>query len=257
MSTTPVVPSPSSTVAIEATVTKDITWIKAHALICLLAIALIAGSIIGGITLFEGLIERHDERVAATAQKAEGVDTAAQAALVAQLAQYRAEDTVRDAAQNTLIASLVSQMSQQHAATNKQVATDATLDAQAAGARLSGQTKAGPGDVTVVGDNITMSLPLTRIVVTDLDLLPQAQSDVTNLQGQLSAQQILTTDAKTELGTANGIIAADKVELLATVKGDNAACQVRVDKQADKDRKRGIWATIGGVIVGIVFRSAI
>lgn len=249
----------AETPSLVATVEKDITWIRGHAIVALLAVALIAGSIIGGVALFQSLIERHDARVAATQLQKEGVDTAAQAALVSQLAAEHADNVQRDAAQAALIQTLVAQMQQTRAATAKQVATDATLNAQAAGARLATQTNAGPGDVTVSNDTIALSLPLTRTVVADLDELTQAKSDVTNLTGQLGAQQTLTADAKTELGTANQVITADKVELIATIKADDSACVVKVntavDAQAKKDRKRGFWATIGGVITGVFLGS--
>ena len=254
MSTTgPAIPSTSPIVTIE----RDITWIRTHALIAILAVALIAGSIIGGIGLFESLIEKHDARVAAAQQAKEGVDTATTAALMAQLAQDRVNDATRDAANQALITSLIAQMKQRDAETAKQVTTDATLDAKNAGARLAMQTKASPTDVMVVNDTVTMSLPLTRIVVADLDELPQAESDLVNVQGQLQAQQILTNDSKVELADANKIIAADKVELIATIKADNDACNVRVDKQAKKDLKRGFWATIGGVLGGAILRSVL
>lgn len=239
------------------TIEKDITWVRAHVIVVLLAIALIAGSIIGGISLFESMIERHDARVAAAQLQKEGVDTATQAALVSQLNQDRAANTVRDAAQAVLMKSLISQMVQQHEVTDKQVAADATLNARAAADRLVLQTKASPSDVTVINDSVTMTLPLTRTVVADLDLLPQAQSDLTNLQGQLGAQKILTSDSKVELDTANKIIYADKVELIATIKADNAACDVRVDQQVAKDRKRGFWLTVVGVVGGFVLRGAL
>jgi phage FluMu protein gp41 len=239
------------------TIEKDITWIKGHVLVVLLAVALIAGSIIGGVSLFEGMVERHDERKAAEQQRKEGIDTATQAAFMAQLQQEHADNLARDAAQTTLINSLVAQMAQQRAATAKQLTTDSTLDAKAAAARLSLQTKAGPTDVTTSNDTVTMTLPITRTVVADLDLLTQAQSDVTNLQSQLGAQKILTSDSKVELADANKVIAADKTELIATIKGDNAACDLRVDKQADKDRKRGLFATIFGVLGGMILRGKI
>ena len=252
MSTTgPAIPSTSPIVTIE----RDITWIRTHALIAILAVALIAGSIIGGIGLFESLIEKHDARVAAAQQTKEGVDTATTAALMAQLAQDRVNDATRDAANQALITSLIAQMKQRDAETAKQVTTDATLDAKNAGARLAMQTKASPTDVMVVNDTVTMSLPLTRIVVADLDELPQAESDLVNVQGQLQAQQILTNDSKVELADANKIIAADKVELIATIKADNDACNVRVDKQAKKDLKRGFWASLGSFIGGTIVRS--
>ena len=245
--TTPATPVP--------TVARDIVWIRAHAIICLIAVCIIAGGIVGGVNLFERLIEKHDARMAAEQQQREGVDIATQSALVAQLNQYRATDATRDAAQTALIASLTTKMQQTQAATTKQVTVDATLDAQAAAARLVSQTKASPSDVMVTNNTVAMSLPLTRTVVSDLDTLSQSQSDVVNLQGQVAAQQTLTTDAKTELGTANQIIASDKTELIATVKADNAACDVRVDAQSAKDRKRGFWATLAGFAGGIILGS--
>jgi hypothetical protein len=231
---------------------QDIAWVKGHVLGVLLAVALIAGGIIGGISLFENLVEKHDARVAAQQLQKEGVDTTAQAALMTQLQQEHADSMARDAAQTTLINSLVSQMAQQRAATAKQVTTDASLDAKSAAARLVEQTHAYLTDVTVSNDTVTMTLPLTRTVVADLDLFVQAQSDVTNLQGQLAAEKILTSDAKVELATANNVITADKTELIATIKADNAACAVKVDQQASKDRKRGVWFGIASLIAGIV-----
>jgi hypothetical protein len=248
----PVTPIPA--VPVVSTVVRDLTWIRTHAIIALITVALIAGSIMGGVALFESLIEKHDERVAAKQLKAENVDTSAQQALLAELAQEHADNVQRDAAQTQLIQSLVAKMSQQRAATAKQVATDATLDATAAAQRLAGQVKAGPGDVTVANDLVTMSLPMTRNVVAELDQYTQAQSDVANLSAQLGAQQILTSDAKVELATANQVIAADKTELIATIKADNAACDVKLDKQAAKARKRTFWtvlATAAGM--GILF----
>ena len=177
-------------------INKDIAWIRGHIIIALLTVALIAGSIIGGISLFENMVERHDARVAATQLQKESVDTATQAAFAQQLAQIQATNTVRDAQQTALIQTLVQQMTQQRAQTAKQIKTDATLDAQAAAARLVGQMKASPSDVTVSNDIVSMTLPLTRNVVAALDLLPQAENDAYNFQQQLAAQKILTSNAK-------------------------------------------------------------
>lgn len=234
------------------TIEKDITWVRTHLVVALLAVALIAGSIIGGVYLFESLVERHDARVAAQQLQKEGVNTATQAAFMAQLTQEHAENLARDAAQTALINSLVVTMSQQRAATAKQVSTDATLDAKTAAARLVTQTKFSPNDVTVVNDSVTMTLPLTRTVVADLDNWSQAESDVVNLQSQNDAQKILTNDAKVELDSARKVIDADKVELISTIKSDIAACDVRVDTQAKKDLKRGFWASVASAIGGIV-----
>ena len=254
MSSAPVTPKPAPVSTISSLAT-DLAWFRTHAIIALVAIALIGGLVIGSIDLIERLEEKHDAAVAAATQKKEGVDTSAQAALVAELAKEHADDQARDAQQTALIQTLVQQMAAQHAQTAKQIATDATLDAKAAGARLATQENAGAGDVTVVNDSVTMSLPFTRKVVADLDELQQAKSDVTNITGQLGAQTILTNDAKVELQTANQVIAADKTELVATVKADNAACQVRVDAEAAKGRKRTFWAALLGGILGYAVRK--
>lgn len=238
-------------------VEKDIAWIRAHVLIALLAVGLIVGSIVGGVTLFQNMQEKHDARIAAQAEAQNATNVAAQAALLAQFQQDHAENIARDAANAALIQSLVAQMAQSRAATAKQVQTDATLDARAAAARLVTQTKASPTDVLVSNDAVTMTLPLTRTVVASLDQLAQSQSDVTNLEGQIDAQKILTSDAKVELGDAQKVITADKNELLSTIKADAAACQDRVDKQAQKDRKRGIWASILSFAAGAVVRGLI
>lgn len=236
------------------TIEKDITWIRGHILAVVITVAMIVGFIIGGVSLFESLIEKHDARVAASQQAKEGVDTSTQAALLAQLQQMQATDAARDAAYQATIQNLAAQMIQQRAQTAQQIKTDATLDAQAAAARLITQTKASPSDVTVSNNLVTMTLPLTRTVVADLDLLPQAQSDVINLQSQLDAQKILTSDSKVELDKANQVITADKTELIATINADNSACVVKintaVDAQATKDRKRGFWVALLGAIAG-------
>lgn len=253
MSTAPVTPTPAPSNPI----TTDIAWIRGHILAVLLAIALIGGSIIGGIALFQNMEEKHDARVAAAAQAQNAANVATQTAILNQLAQEHADNLARDAQQTTVINTLISQMSQQRAQTQKQVQTDATLDAKAAAGRLIAQTKSSSADVTVSNDTVSMTLPLTRIVVANLDQLTQAQSDVVNLQGQIDAQKILTSDAKVELATATGAITADKDVLVSRIDADNAACQVRVDAQASKDRKRGIWATIAGFVAGAVVRGLI
>lgn len=263
MSTTPVTPAPATpakpttSVPPVTTIASDITWVRTHLIVALLAVALIAGSIIGGVALFEGLIERHDARVAAAQLQKEGVDTATQSALLAQLSQAQAANAQRDAEQTALLSSLVSQMKQQHAATDKQVAADASLTAQDSAARLVAQTKSSPGDAVASGDTVVLSLPLTHTVVTDLDLLPQAQADVSNLTGQLSATKVELTDAMSAADAANLVIAADKAELIEAVKADNAACKVQVDAQASKDRKRGFWLSLVSFLGGIAVRSAL
>ena len=253
---TPATPAKPSTPApatpgIITRVETDIAWVKLHFIAIFFFLALLVGGVLGSVNLIERVEEAHDARVAAADLKKENVDTQTVQNLMTQLAQEHAADEARDAQQQATIQTLITQMAQQHAATAKQVSTDASLDAKTAASRLVAQTKSSPSDVTVSNDAVTMTLPMTRTVVADLDLFAQAQSDVTNLNGQLDAQKILTSDAKTELGTAQGIITADKVELIATVKADQAACvsstKIAVDAEAKKGRKRGFFAVLAAI----------
>lgn len=238
-----------------ATVEHDIVWIRAHVLMFFLGLALIVSLVYGGIYGIESLEIAHDAKTAAALQAKLGADATNQAALLSQLQAAQAANTVRDAEQTKLIQSLISQMAQQRAETAKQVATDATLTAADAANRLITQTKAAPGEVSVSGNIVSLDLPITQRVVENLDELQQAQTDVTNLQGQLGAQQTLTTDAKAEASQAQQVIAADKTELIATIKADTAACDVRVDAQAKKDLKRGFWASIAGFVGGVMVKA--
>ena len=132
MSTTP---SP-----LETTIQRDAVWVKTHVILFFAGLALIALLIFGGVYGVESLVERHDEKTAATLQAKLGVDTSNQQALLSQLQQAQAANAVRDAEQTKLIQTLVAQMAQQHAQTDQQVKTDATLSAKDAALRLTTQT---------------------------------------------------------------------------------------------------------------------
>lgn len=249
MSSQPTPPLPGKIISVPA-IEKDVVWLKGHIVLVLASVALIAAIVMGSISLVEGLVERHDARTAATQQAIKQTADQNQAAMLSQLQQMRADDQVRDQQYQATIQSLVSRMAAERAATAKQVATDATLDTRAAADRLIGQTKASPSEVTVTNDTVTMDLPLTRTVVADLDQLVQSQSDVANFAAQLDAQKELTADAKGERDKAMSVVAADKVELIATMKSDAAECKLEMDKQASKDRKRGFWFNVASFVFG-------
>lgn len=268
MSSSPVTPSapvthpaPPTTTKPETIVQKietDYTWVKTHLILLAIVIGLVYGGIVLTLNGVHKLVADHDTSVAAEQQREEGVNTATQQTLLAQLQQEQTASAARDAQQDALIQTLVQQMSSSRAATAKQVQIDSTADAATTASRLATQTKASPADVTVSNDAVTLSLPVARTVTSDLDLLTQSQADVTNLQGQLQAQTTLTTDAKIQLLTAQQTIAADKQEVIDTVKADDAACTVKVNTavtaQQTKDAKHNkIWGTlifIAGALAG-------
>jgi hypothetical protein len=255
MSTTPVTPAPTpAPVAAKPATPSAATTVANHPIIHLL---LAASLVYGGIVGIEDLLDRHDQKAAAAQLTRENVDTSTTTALLAQLQKQQADDEARDAQAMATIQSLAKQMSISRSQTAQQIATDVTLDAQTAATKLVAQTKTSPSDAAASGNTVVVSLPLARIIVANLDELPQAQADVTNLQGQLVAETTLATDTKAQLDTANQTIDADKVELVAAVKADNAQCKVEVDAQAKKDRKRGFWVTLLAIAGGVALRSAL
>jgi len=253
MSTSPVPPSPTSALKPVVPAAAVAAVVVNHPL---LHLAVIAGLIYGGVVGIEDLVAKHDEKVAATQLQRENVDTSTQAALLSQLQKQQSDDEARDSQALLTIQSLVQQMKTSRTQTAVQVKTDASLDAQDAASRLVSQTKSGATDAVANGNTVVLSLPLTRIIVANLDELPQAQSDVVNLQGQLTAETTVATDTKGQLDTANQTIVADKTELVAAIKADNAQCKVQVDQQAAKDRKRGFWVTLLAIAGGVALRSA-
>lgn len=238
-------------------ITKDLSWIKTHIVTALLTAVLLLGTAYCSITVVEGIIAKHDAANNAVQAQIAAAATQTQQMLLAQLNQQEAAFAARDALVQAQLKSLTATMAASREQTKQQVATDQTLDARAAADRLISQTKASPNDVTVNGDIVSLSLPVTRKVVSDEDNLAQATADVENLGNQLSLQQERATDALGQLGTANQVIAADKTELIARIDADNAACKVQLDQQAAKARKRSLWLTILAAIGGFAARSAL
>lgn len=264
MSSTPVTPSapvahPAPPITTPETfvqkIEADYSWFKLH----LIALVLTGLFLYGGVVLtmngVRKLINDHDAAVAAAQQKQEGVDTQTVQSLVAQLQNEQTENATRDAQQTALIQSLVAQMKNNQAATQKQVQVDQSADAASTATRLAMQTKASSADVIASNNSVIMALPVARTVTSDLDLLSESQSDVTNLQGQLQAQQILNNDSKVELQTANQTIAADKTELVQTVKADDAACTTKVNDavtaQQLKDTKHNKIKEVASFVIGL------
>lgn len=243
-----------------STITKieqDFSWLKAHAVTALLTAVLLSGAAWGSVTVVEGIIAKHDAANNATEQKIADASAQVQQTLLAQLNQQAAENAAREAQYTAQLKSLTATLAASREQTKQQVATDATLDAQSAAARLVQQTKAAPTDATASGDSVVLTLPLTRKVVQDEDNFAQATADVNNLSQQLAIQQSRSMDALGQLDTANQVIAADKTELIARIDADNSACKVQLDQQAAKARKRTLWLTILSAIGGFAARSAL
>jgi len=249
MSTTPVSPN-AVIVERRQTVTSDIAWLRTHVLLTLATLAIVAGIVLASLYIVNGIIERRAAAEAVADKTGLTSITAQQNALLAQYAADTKATALQDAQQIATLNKLIQTMAQQRAATAKQVTADNSLDAEDTAARLETQTKM-PHSTVVINDSITLTLPLARAVVGDLDLLTQAQSDVLNLSSQLVAQQTLTADANLKLADASKVASGYPTLLAAQIKTDDALCEVRVAKA----RKHSMWYMVGAFVGGVVLGS--
>ena len=192
-----------------STVKKDLTWVASHIVLLLV----VAGLIAGAVYFVDNIIEKHD---AANDQKFEQIltiQTAQTKSLQQQLAVDQNLNAQRDAAYQKTIAQLSQSIVQRNANAQKQQAVDVTLDAVTAAQRITQQTQAQPGEVSVVGNTVGLDLPVARTVVSGLDSLVVSQANLTDTQKELTAQTALTADAKKEATDAGAVIAAQKAQL--------------------------------------------
>lgn len=234
----------NATTPITTIIKRDYAWFTQHILL-LAFIALLVGGAVYGV---DSIIARHD---AATSDKFAVLlqqQTAQTKVLQQQMAADQAANDLRDAAYQKTIASLSQSIVQRDANAKKQTAVDATLDANAAAARLVQQTNAATGEITVAGSLVTMDLPITRNVVADLDNLSRITGDLADTQGQLTAQSSLTADATQNLADAQKVIAAQNLQLADQTK----SCTAQITTLKAAARKSKLRWFGAGYVAGFV-----
>ena len=234
----------TTTTPITAVIKRDYAWFTQHILLLAFIAMLVGGAVYG----VDSIIARHD---VATSQKFEQIlqqQAAQTATLQKQLSDDEAVNAQRDAQFQATIASLSQSIVQRDANAKKQSAVDASLSAAAAAQRLVQQTGASPSQVTVSGNLVTMDLPLTRNVVSDLDALVVARGDLADTQKQLTAQSGLTADANQNLVDAKKVIGSQTLQLA----DQTAACKSEIKTLKAKQRKNLFKAFFAGVVVGII-----
>lgn len=209
---------------------QDISWAKAH----LLSLALIGALAYGGIYTVESLNARHD---AANASKYAAI-LATQTQTVEEMKTRLSESEQRSAViEQTLLAqnaSLAKTLEQQNQQTQKQVQNDQSLDAQGAATRLSTQTGASTGEVTVSGANVVLDLPVTRRVVADLDTLVGTQADLKTTQAQLANESQIAGTAQADAQAQKALVVAQQNQLADAQK----ACSAQI-ASIKADARRG------------------
>lgn len=227
-----------------AVLIKDLSWFAHH----LILLAVSAAMVVGAVYLVESLIAKHDvANASATAQIL--------ATQVAQTKAMQAQWEVDQAQRAQIEKALLSQNSQlaktietDRAQVVKQRTIDATLTAQEAATRLAQQTAAKPGEVVAQGDNVLVDLPITRSVVSNLDLLVGTQSELVNTQAQLTNETAVANNSSENVAEQTKIITG----LKATINDADKSCKAQIAVVKAQSRKSKIKWFFSGVVVGFI-----
>lgn len=230
---------------------KDWVWLTQH----LVAIVIVVGLALGGVYLVENLIAKHDSATAEkyntvlTTQAQETKDVETQ--LQTDEANWTQLITQLTTENNKLAASISTRTTQ----VNAQVKTDATLSSIDAAARIAQQTKATAGEVVAVGDSITLDLPVSRAITSDLDLLPVVQFNLVDAQTQLKNETQIATDAQADVTEQKKLVTAQQNQLVDAQK----SCDARVTAANAVARKSKLqWFLAGvGIVLGGVLGHAL
>lgn len=225
-------------------ITKDWDWLKTHILLLAVTGIFVVGSVYG----VESLIARHDAASAAKYSVLLATQIQQTQAVEKQLATDEAHWTQ---VEQTLL-NQNAQLSKTIVTENKQVENqrkaDATLNAQQAAERLTQQTKAASGEVVASGDNVVVDLPITRSIVSDLDLLVGTQDTLKATQTQLVNETTIADNAKSDAAAKNTLITNLKAQNDAQVK----SCDARIALVKAQARKGKLKWFVSGVVVGFI-----
>jgi hypothetical protein len=247
MSSTPVTPKPATTEIVPTIVTsviaKDWAWLTSH----LLALIVVGGLIVGGVLGVEKLVQDHDVANATKYTTLLAQQTQQTQALQKQLQADEAQSAQIEAQLLAQNAQLTKQISARNIAVAAQVKTDATLSTQQAAARLAQQTNASAGEVTASDASVTLDLPITRAVVSDLDELPVVTANLADTTTKLNNETTVATNAQSDLSAADKVITAQTAQMADATKACNA--QIAVVKA--KARRSKIKSFLVGLGVGL------
>lgn len=251
MSSPPVTPKLITPVSEPTTnfLTREWSWLVQHAIFALSIGCLVVMSIY----VVDGIVAKHD---AATASK----DQAQLTAQVQQNHELIVEAQNRDAMLQQTITALTAanaQLSASQKARNVELSlqaqSNATLSAQQAADRLTQQTKAAPDEITASNNDVTIDLPITRNIVTDLDTLPVVQSNLADTQKQLDNETQIATVAQND-------VTAQKTEVIGLNKQITDAqktCNAQIASvKADARKSKMKWFGLGfvaGFITGHIY----
>ena len=247
-----VTPAPTSVTkpatTVQSVIAKDWSWILSH----LLALIVVGGLIIGGVYFVENLIAKHDAATSAKYAQILAAQTTATQTLQKQLSTDEASWAQVEAQLLAQNAQLTKQITARNQVTAAQVQTDASLSAQDSATRIAAQTHASAGEVTAQGNDVTLDLPITRVVVASLDQLPAVESDLADTTKQLANETTVAANAQSDVADAKKVIASQTTQLADADKSCKAQIAV-VNAKARRGKLKAFFigaATVLGLWAG-------
>lgn len=226
----------------------SVIWKAHHVLISAVLAIVLLGSAVYGI---DSIIERHDARNDAKWQALLTQSEARTTLIQTKLTQDETQWVQQNAQSAALIASLASTISKRDSQLKVVQTANASLSAQDAALKLATQTGASVSDVTAVGDNVTLSLPVTRKVVNALDELPIVKADLIDTTTQLDEAQSINTRLSANVGEQKQLVTALQDQLVTADK----ACKADIALVNAKARKSKLKWFGAGLIVGFIGRG--
>lgn len=228
---------------LETKLKADYSWLTHH----LILLAITGVLIISGIYGVESIIVQHDEAAASKYSSILAAQVQQTQVVEKQLASdeehwTQVEKSLLD--QNAQLSKTIATERQQIEVQRK---VDATLNAQQAAERLTQQTKASVGEIVANGDNVIVDLPITRGLVSDLDLLDETQVTLAATQTQLANETTIADNAKADSAAKSTVITNLQAQNDAQVK----SCDAQIAVVKAKARRSKLKSFAAGFVAGI------
>jgi len=214
----------------------------------LFTLAIVGVLVIASVYGVEKLIYAHDSQTSAKYNAIVAAQTQQTQILQKQLQTDEASWAQVEAQLLAQNAQLTQQITARNQAVAAQVKNDATLSTQQAAARIAQQTNAAPGEVVASANDVTIDLPITRIITSDLDQLPVAESDLADTTSQLKNETQIATNAQSDATEAKKVVAAQVTQLADQDK----ACKAEVATVRSDARKGKLKWFFIGVFTGFI-----
>ena len=219
---------------------QDFNWVKTH----LLLLAIVGGLIFAGVYGVEALVAKHDEKNSqALAQLADNFNKQNQILQQQNAAQIKAL-TDQNIALQSEIATLATSLAKRQTTETQLPVKNANLSAIDAAKALGG---------TADGDNVVLDLPISRQIVTQVQLVPLLQADKADLEKQNGLLQTEVANGVKALDLERASHGSDNTAKDATIKSLQSDLSTA---KAECRKSKLKWFGIGfvaGYITGKIF----